>query len=228
MREENMKKNNAISLMIVDDHKIVRDGICAYLETVPEIEVIAQAESGSDAVQLAEQLAPDVVLMDLIMPGMDGVEATWRVRQVSPRSKIVILTSFHEDSNIFPAIKAGALSYVLKSIDPEELAETIKSAARGEAVLDSKVASRLMHEYRDDANESMQAYMQLTNREQEVLELIAKGLSNAQIAEQLFISEKTVKSHVSNILSKLHFADRTQVAVFAWKEGIMKKDPGEE
>ena len=223
-----MKKNNAISLMIVDDHKIVRDGICAYLETVPEIEVIAQAESGSDAVQLAEQLAPDVVLMDLIMPGMDGVEATWRVRQVSPRSKIVILTSFHEDSNIFPAIKAGALSYVLKSIDPEELAETIKSAARGEAVLDSKVASRLMHEYRDDANESMQAYMQLTNREQEVLELIAKGLSNAQIAEQLFISEKTVKSHVSNILSKLHFADRTQVAVFAWKEGIVKKERGEE
>ena len=223
-----MKKNNAISLMIVDDHKIVRDGICAYLETVPEIEVIAQAESGSDAVQLAEQLAPDVVLMDLIMPGMDGVEATWRVRQVSPRSKIVILTSFHEDSNIFPAIKAGALSYVLKSIDPEELAETIKSAARGEAVLDSKVASRLMHEYRDDANESMQAYMQLTNREQEVLELIAKGLSNAQIAERLVISEKTVKSHVSNILSKLHFADRTQVAVFAWKEGIVKKEPGEE
>ena len=223
-----MKKNNSISLMIVDDHKIVRDGICAYLETVPEIEVIAQAESGSDAVELAEQMAPDVVLMDLIMPGMDGVEATWRVRQVSPRSKIVILTSFHEDSNIFPAIKAGALSYVLKSIDPEELAETIKSAARGEAVLDSKVASRLMHEYRDDANESMQAYMQLTNREQEVLELIAKGLSNAQIAGQLFISEKTVKSHVSNILSKLHFADRTQVAVFAWKEGIMKKDPGEE
>lgn len=223
-----MKKNNVISLMIVDDHKIVRDGICAYLETVPDIEVIAQAESGSDAVQLAEQLAPDVVLMDLIMPGMDGVEATWRVRQVSPRSKIVILTSFHEDSNIFPAIKAGALSYVLKSIDPEELAETIKAAARGEAVLDSKVASRLMHEYRDDANESMQAYMQLTNREQEVLELIAKGLSNAHIAEQLFISEKTVKSHVSNILSKLHFADRTQVAVFAWKEGIVKKDPKEE
>ena len=223
-----MKKNNAISLMIVDDHKIVRDGICAYLETVPEIEVIAQVESGSDAVQLAEQLAPDVVLMDLIMPGMDGVEATWRVRQVSPRSKVVILTSFHEDSNIFPAIKAGALSYVLKSIDPEELAEAIKSAARGEAVLDSKVASRLMHEYRDDANESMQSYMQLTNREQEVLELIAKGLSNALIAEQLFISEKTVKSHVSNILSKLHFADRTQVAVFAWKEGIVKKDPSEE
>lgn len=223
-----MKKNNAVSLMIVDDHKIVRDGICAYLETVPEIEVVAQAECGSYAVQLAEQLAPDVVLMDLIMPGMDGVEATWRVRQVSPRSKVVILTSFHEDSNIFPAIKAGALSYVLKSIDPEELAEVIKSAARGEAVLDSKVASRLMHEYRDDANESMQAYMQLTNREQEVLELIAKGLSNALIAEQLVISEKTVKSHVSNILSKLHFADRTQVAVFAWKEGIIKKDQTEE
>ena len=220
--------NKAISLIIVDDHKIVRDGICAYLDTLPEIEVIAQAESGSQAVELAEKLAPDVVLMDLIMPGMDGVEATWRVRQVSPRSKVVILTSFHEDSNIFPAIKAGALSYVLKSIDPEELAEAVKSAARGEAVLDSKVAARLMHEYRNDANESMQAYMQLTNREQEVLELIAKGMSNAQIAEKLVISEKTVKSHVSNILSKLHFADRTQVAVFAWREGIVKKDKPEE
>jgi RNA polymerase sigma factor (sigma-70 family) len=220
--------NKAISLIIVDDHKIVRDGICAYLDTLPEIEVIAQAESGSQAVELAEKLAPDVVLMDLIMPGMDGVEATWRVRQVSPRSKVVILTSFHEDSNIFPAIKAGALSYVLKNIDPEELAEAIKSAARGEAVLDSKVAARLMHEYRDDSNESMQAYMQLTNREQEVLDLIAEGMSNAQIAEKLVISEKTVKSHVSNILSKLHFADRTQVAVFAWKEGIVKKDKKEE
>ncbi len=219
-----MKKNNALTLLLVDDHKIVRDGIRAYLDTVEDIEVIGEADSGSMGVQLAEQLAPDVVLMDLIMPGMDGVEATWRVRQVSPRSKVVILTSFHEDSNIFPAIKAGALSYVLKSIDPEELAETVRSAARGEAVLDSKVAARLMHEYRDEGNETMQAYMQLTNREQEVLELIAKGLSNAQIAAQLVISEKTVKSHVSNILSKLHFADRTQVAVFAWKEGIVKKE----
>lgn len=223
-----MRKEDVISLLIVDDHKIVRDGIRAYLDTLEEIEVIAEAESGSDAVKLAEELAPDVVLMDLIMPGMDGVEATWRVRQVSPRTKVVILTSFHEDSHIFPAIKAGALSYVLKSIDPEELAETIKAAANGEAVLDSKVASRLMHEYRGGENESMQAYMQLTNREQEVLELIAKGMSNAKIAEQLVISEKTVKSHVSNILSKLHFADRTQVAVFAWKEGIVKKEEGEE
>ena len=223
-----MKKDDVISLLIVDDHKIVRDGIRAFLDTLEDIEVVAEAESGSGAVKLAEELAPDVVLMDLIMPGMDGVEATWRVRQVSPRSKVVILTSFHEDSNIFPAIKAGALSYVLKSIDPEELAETIKAAANGEAVLDSKVASRLMHEYRGGENESMQAYMQLTNREQEVLELIAKGMSNAQIAEQLVISEKTVKSHVSNILSKLHFADRTQVAVFAWKEGIVKKEESDE
>lgn len=222
-----MKDKNAITLLIVDDHQIVRDGICAYLDTIPEIEVVGQADSGSEGVKLAEQLAPDVILMDLIMPGMDGVEATWRVRQVSPRSRVVILTSFHEDTNIFPAIKAGALSYVLKDIDPEKLAETIMSASRGEAVLDSKVAARLMHEYRDEANESMQAYMQLTKREQEVLELIAGGLSNAQIAEQLVISEKTVKSHVSNILSKLHFADRTQVAVFAWKEGIVKKDKEE-
>jgi NarL family two-component system response regulator LiaR len=223
-----MKASNAISVLIVDDHKIVRDGICAYLNTVADIEAVGQAESGSDAVKLAEQLAPDVVLMDLIMPGMDGVEATWRVREVSPRSKVVILTSFHEDTNIFPAIKAGALSYVLKDIDPEELAKTIRSAAAGEAVLDSKVAARLMHEYRQGVNETMQAYLQLTDREQEVLGLISEGLSNAQIAEKLVISEKTVKSHVSNILSKLHFADRTQVAVFAWKEGIAKKKSGEE
>lgn len=219
-----MMINEKITVMLVDDHTIVRNGIRAYLEVLPDMEVIAEAESGTQAVKMAEDLAPDVVLMDLKMPEMDGVEATWRVRQVSPRSQIIILTSYHEDSHIFPAIKAGALSYILKNVDPEQLASAIRSAARGEAILSPKVASRLIGEWRDDRSEGMQDYMQLTDREQEVLALIAEGLSNAEIAARLVISEKTVKSHVSNILSKLHLADRTQVAVFAWREGIIKKE----
>ena len=219
-----MGKNERITVMLVDDHAIVRSGIRAYLEVLSDIQIIGEAESGTQAVKLAEELAPDVVLMDLKMPEMDGVEATWRVRQVSPRSQIIILTSYHEDSNIFPAIKAGALSYILKNIDPEELASAIRSAAKGEATLSPKVASRLIGEWRDDRSNGMQDYMQLTDREQEVLATIAEGLSNADIAERLVISEKTVKSHVSNILSKLHLADRTQVAVFAWREGIIKKE----
>ncbi len=219
-----MMINEKITVMLVDDHTIVRNGIRAYLEVLPDMEIIAEAESGTQAVKMAEDLAPDVVLMDLKMPEMDGVEATWRVRQVSPRSQIIILTSYHEDSHIFPAIKAGALSYILKNVDPEQLASAIRSAARGEAILSPKVASRLIGEWRDDRSEGMQDYMQLTDREQEVLALIAEGLSNAEIAARLVISEKTVKSHVSNILSKLHLADRTQVAVFAWREGIIKKE----
>jgi len=217
-------ENDKTTVMLVDDHAIVRSGIRAYLEVLPDIEIIAEAESGTQAVKLAEQMAPDVVLMDLKMPEMDGVEATWRVRQVSPRSQIIILTSYHEDSHIFPAIKAGALSYMLKNIGPEELANAIHSAAKGEATLSPKIASRLIGEWRDDRSEGMQDYMQLTEREQEVLSLIAEGLSNAEIAKKLVISEKTVKSHVSNILSKLHLADRTQAAVFAWREGIKKKE----
>lgn len=210
--------------MLVDDHAIVRNGIRTFLEVLPDMQIVAEAESGDQAVRLAEKFAPDVVLMDLKMPEMDGVEATWRVRQVSPRSQIIILTSFHDDSHIFPAIKAGALSYILKNVNPDELARVIRSASRGEAILAPKVASRLIGEWRDDRSEGMRDYMQLTDREQEVLALIAQGLSNANIAEELVISEKTVKSHVSNILSKLHLADRTQVAVFAWREGIMKKE----
>jgi len=219
-----MMTNDKITVMLVDDHAIVRSGIRAYLEVLPDIQIIAEAESGTQAVKLAEQVAPDVVLMDLKMPEMDGVEATWRGRLVSPRSQIIILTSYHEDSHIFPAIKAGALSYILKNIGPEELANAIRSASRGEATLSPKVASRLIGEWRDDRSDGMQDYMQLTEREQEVLALIAEGLSNAEIAKKLVISEKTVKSHVSNILSKLHLADRTQAAVFAWREGIIKKE----
>ena len=214
-----------ITILLVDDHALVRSGVRAYLETQPELEVVAEAGSGEEAVQLAAEHAPDVVLMDLVMPGMGGVEATRRVREVSPRSQVVVLTSFHEDTNIFPAIKAGAISYLLKDIGPAELAEAIRAAARGEAILDPKVAVRLMQELRGNRTQAINPYTELSEREQEVLRLIAEGMSNAEMAKKLVLSEKTVKSHVSNILNKLHLADRTQAAVFAWREGVVRKAP---
>ena len=215
----------SITLLLVDDHALVRSGVRAYLETQPGLEVVAEAGSGEEAVQLAAEHAPDVVLIDLVMPGMDGVEATRRVREVSPRSQVVVLTSFHEDINIFPAIKAGAISYLLKDIGPAELAEAIRAAARGEAIIHPKVAARLMQELRGNRSETINPYNNLSEREQEVLKLIAEGLSNAEIAEKLVLSEKTIKSHVSNILNKLHLADRTQAAVFAWRKGMVRKAP---
>ena len=213
-----------ITVMLVDDHAIVRGGVAAYLSAQKDIEVVGEAASGEEAVELAAQLAPDVILLDLLMPHMDGVEATWRVRRVSPRSQVIVLTSYHEDTHIFPAIKAGALSYLLKDIEPQELAEAIRSAARGEATVHPKVASRMMAELRGDHEPIINSFSELTEREQEVLRRIADGMSNADIAARLVISEKTVKSHVSNILSKLHLSDRTQAAVFAWREGIVRKD----
>jgi NarL family two-component system response regulator LiaR len=213
-----------ITLLLVDDHAVVRGGVRAYLETQPDLQVVAEAGSGEEAVQLAAEHVPDVVLMDLVMPGMDGVETTRRVREVSPRSQVVVLTSFHDDTHIFPAIKAGAISYLLKDIGPNELAEAVRAAARGEAVLHPKVAARMMLELRGNRVQTTNPYTGLSEREQEVLKLIAEGLSNATIAERLVLSEKTVKSHVSNILNKLHLADRTQAAVFAWREGVVGKD----
>ncbi len=211
-----------ITVLIVDDHAVVRSGIRAYLESQPDLEVVAEAASGQAAVQLAGEYVPDVVLMDLVMAEMDGVEATRRLREVSPRTRVVVLTSFHDDVHIFPAIKAGALSYLLKDIGPEELGEAVRAAARGEAVLHPRVAARLAEELRGPRSTGANPYAELTAREQEVLRLVAEGRSNAEIAAQLVLSEKTVKSHVSNILSKLQLADRTQAAVFAWREGLMR------
>jgi NarL family two-component system response regulator LiaR len=213
-----------ITVLIVDDHAVVRGGVRGYLETQLDISIAGEAASGEEAVRLAADQVPDVVLMDLVMPGMDGVEATRRVRQVSPRSQVVVLTSYHDDVHIFPAIKAGALSYLLKDVGPEELAEAVRAAARGEAMLHPHVATRVMQELRGLRREVPNPFAELTDRELEVLRLVAEGLSNAQIAERLVLSEKTVKGYVSNILSKLYLADRTQAAVFAWREGMMRSD----
>ncbi len=212
-----------ITVLLVDDHALVREGVRAFLATQPDINVVAEAGSGEEGVALAAQHIPDVVLMDVVMPGMDGVEATRRVRQVSPRSQVVVLTSYHEDEHIFPALRAGALSYVLKDLSPEELAEAVRKAARGEAVLHPRVAARVVKELQGLRAETPNPFTELSERELDVLRLIADGLSNAEIAARLTLSEKTVKGHVSNLLGKLHLADRTQAAVLAWREGVARK-----
>jgi NarL family two-component system response regulator LiaR len=217
--------SEVVTVLLVDDHALVRGGVRAYLDTQADIEVVGEAGSGEEAVRQAESLVPDVVLMDLVMPGMDGVEATQHVRRVSPRSQVVVLTSFHEDAHVFPALKAGALSYLLKDAGPEEVAEAVRAAARGEVAIDPRVAARLIRQVRGADDREINPYTELTDREQEVLRLIAEGRSNAEIAAALVISEKTVKAHVSNVLSKLHLADRTQAAIFAWREGFVRRPP---
>ena len=216
--------SEAITVLLVDDHAVVRQGVRTFLETQADLSVVGEAGSGEEAVALAAQHVPDVVLLDLIMPDMDGVETTRRVKQVSPRSQVVVLTSYHEDEHIFPAFKAGALSYVLKDLSAEELAEAVRKAAVGEAVLHPRVAARVIKELQGRREEGLNPFTELSERELEVLKLIADGMSNAAMAAKLVLSEKTIKGHVSNILSKLHLVDRTQAAVYAWREGIVRKE----
>jgi DNA-binding NarL/FixJ family response regulator len=216
--------SDPITVLLVDDHEMVRRGVRAFLETRSDITVVAEAESGEEAVRLAAEHAPDVALMDLIMPGTDGVEATRRLTAQSPRTNVVILTSYHDDEHVFPAIRAGALSYVLKEVGPEELADAVRKAAAGEAVLHPRVAARVVRELHGARRDEPNVFRELSDRELEVLKLIADGLSNAEIAGRLYVSEKTVKSHVSNILGKLHLADRTQAAVYAWRQGVVRRD----
>jgi len=211
-----------ISIILVDDHEVVRNGLRGYLETLPEFNVVAEAASGEEALTLVAEHIPDVVLMDLIMPGMDGVETTRRVKKISPRTQVVVLTSYHEDIHIFPALKAGAVAYILKDMKMEKLADAIQRAVRGETILHPLVAERVLRNLRGESEGGESLLAELTEREMDVLKLIANGLSNCQIAEKLVISENTVKGHVSNILSKLHLLDRTQAAVYAWRKGIVQ------
>jgi NarL family two-component system response regulator LiaR len=216
--------HNPITVIIVDDHAVVRQGLIAFLQTQDDIEVIGEAENGVQLLELLPHSVPDVLLMDLIMPDMDGVEATRRVKTISPHTQVIIFTSYYKDEHIFPAVRAGALSYILKDSKPDELADAIRKASRGEAVLHPRVAARLVQEVQGARRETLNPFSELSDREMEILRLIASGISNREIAETLFISEKTVKSHVSNILSKLHLADRTQAAVYAWNQGIIRRD----
>ena len=214
-----------ITVLIVDDHAVVRQGVRAFLDTRAEIEVVGEAESGKKAVEICAEHAPDVVLLDLLMPEMNGVETTRQIKAISPRSQVVILTSHHSDEHLLPSIRAGALSYLLKDISPTELVAAVEKASRGEAVLHPRVAAQIVENLQNTtAGAAQNPLMSLSRRESEVLRLIAEGLPNAQIAERLFISEKTVKSHVGNILSKLHLADRTQAAVYAWRSGFIEDE----
>lgn len=219
-----MNKSDAIRVILVDDHNIVRLGLKAYFATLPDIQVVGEASTGEEAVRLAADLVPDVALMDLLMPGMDGVEATRRIKKVSPHTQVIVVTSYHEDEHIFPAIRAGALSYVLKDIDPDELAAAIRHAAVGEAMINPRVAARMVRELHGGSDDKAVLFNELTDREMEVLRQIAAGKSNREIAASLVISEKTVKTHITNILTKLHLSDRTQAAVLAWQEGIVRRD----
>jgi NarL family two-component system response regulator LiaR len=213
-----------IKVLLVDDHKIVREGVRAYLHTLTDIAVIAEADSGAAAVSAVEQHQPDVVLMDLEMPGdLDGIAATRQVRKLRPETQVIVVTSHHQDEYIFPAVRAGAISYLLKDVEPDELATAIRKAAHGEAVLDSRVASRIVRELQGIRKEEVNPFTELSEREFDVLRLIAAGKSNAEIAEMLVVSESTIKTHISNILKKLHLNDRTQAAVYAWQEGIVRR-----
>jgi NarL family two-component system response regulator LiaR len=205
-----------IRILIVDDHSVVRQGLQMFLTLDPELEIVGEAANGVEALHSAHQLKPDVVLMDLLMPEMDGVAATEAIRRELPDTEVIALTSVLEDRAIFDAIRVGAIGYLLKDTEADKLCEAIKAAAAGQVRLSPQVAARLMREVR--APESPEA---LTERETEVLRALARGLSNKEIAVALFITEKTVKTHVSNILSKLGVPSRTRAALYALKIGLV-------
>ncbi|UII56896.1 response regulator transcription factor [Cytobacillus spongiae] len=209
-----------IRVVVVDDHEMVRKGIISYLITEPEIEVVGEASCGNDAVALVIKEKPQVVLMDLLMENGNGIEATKTILKTYPQCKIIIITSFYDDEQVFPAIEAGAFSYMLKTATAAEVVTAIRKAARGETVIEPKVANKMMNRLRP---QETKPHDELTEREFEVLTCIGEGMTNQQISEELFIGIKTVKSHVSNILSKLGVADRTQAAVYANRNGIIKK-----
>ncbi|HEY0755465.1 MAG TPA: response regulator transcription factor [Ktedonobacteraceae bacterium] len=213
-----------ITIAIADDHALVRQGIRTFLEAYPDFAILGETDTGESMVRLVAESVPDVVLMDLVMAGIGGVEATRQVRHVSPHTQVIVLTSYDNDEHIFPALRAGALSYILKDVSINELAETIRKAARSESVLHPRIAARVVQEIHRERRDIPTLFTELSARELEVLRLIADGLSNAAIAHKLVISEKTVKVHVSNILSKLHILDRTQAAVFAWQQGLVHRD----
>jgi NarL family two-component system response regulator LiaR len=207
-----------VSVLIVDDHPVVREGLRTFLELQPDLDFVGEAADGVEALDKVGQLLPDVVLMDLVMPKMDGITTIRHIRDLSPSTRILVLTSFSEDDKVFPAVKAGAHGYLMKDIRPAELAEAIRSVHCGEPSLHPEIAKKLMHQLAEGEEEETRE--ELTLRETEVLRLIAGGHSNKEIASALYISEKTVKTHVSNILQKLHLADRTQAALYAVRQKI--------
>jgi NarL family two-component system response regulator LiaR len=206
-----------IRVLIVDDHAVVREGLRSFLELQEGIAVVGEAADGAEAVATAEELRPDVVLMDLVMPKVDGVQAMQRLRERVPGTRVIVLTTFLDDDRLLPAIRAGAAGYLLKNAQPQELARAIHTAKEGEALIDPAVAARLVDALASGRPDDR--YEELTPREREVLELIGRGFSNKRIAQELGAAEKTVKNHVSHVLAKLGVADRTQAALYASRVG---------
>lgn len=216
---------DAIRILISDDHTIVREGLRALFATEPGIEVVGEAADGVEAVDKARALRPDVILLDMVMPRKDGLEAIAGIMRDNPGARILVLTSFAEDEKVFPAIKAGALGYLLKDASPQELLQAIRNVQRGEASLHPTIARKLIRELNAPLPDLKPTVDPLTEREVEVLRLVAQGLSNDDIAGRLVVSERTVRTHVSNILDKLHLANRTQAALYALREGLARLEP---
>jgi len=210
-----------IKVLLVDDHEMVRIGLAAVLSTEDGIEVIGEAGNGVEGIRLAREYRPDVVLMDLVMDGMNGIEATREVTKICPDCKVIVLTSFLDDEMMYPVIEAGAFSYLLKTSRATEIADAIRSAAKGRSIIEAQVASKMMNRFRQPKKQAA-PHDDLTDREMEVLRLIASGKSNQEAADELFIGIKTVKFHVTNILAKLGVEDRTQAAIYAIKQGLME------
>ncbi len=213
-----------IRVLVVDDHAIIRKGMRAVLELVPDIEMVGEAENGKEAIKMDLELQPDVILMDLMMPEMDGIACIREVKAQRPEARVLVLTNFAGEEMIFPAIKAGAMGYHLKDSSPEALVEAIRQVFHGEVALHPLIARKLLEELHMSSEPRLPPNEPLTQRELEVLRLIAQGCDNKDIAEQLVVSDATVRTHVSNILSKLHLASRTQAALYALREGLATLD----
>lgn len=212
-----------ISVVLVDDHDIVRQGAQAFLSSYPEFEIVGEAASGQQAIEIIPKLKPNVAVVDLSMPGMDGVRTIREIKRIYPQVKIVVLTSYDSDDYIFSAIKAGAISYLLKSAPMTQLAEAVRQAMQDESIINPKIAARLVQEVREQASVVPAAFRDLTEREIDVLILLAYAKTNAEIAAHFVITENTVKGYISNILGKLHIANRTEAAVLAWQEGLVSQ-----
>lgn len=215
-----MANDSMVRVLLVDDHEMVRIGLAAVLGTEEGIEVVGEAGNGLEGLRLAREYSPDVVLMDLVMDGMDGIETTRRLMEEMPECRVIVLTSFLDDEKMYPVIEAGAFSYLLKTSRASEIADAIRAAARGQSVLESQVASKMMNRFRRPPQVAAQPHEDLTDREMEVLKLIALGKSNQEIADDLFIGIKTVKYHLTNLFGKLGVEDRTQAAIYAHRNGL--------
>lgn len=218
-----MNEKESIRVLIADDHPVVRRGLISLLRTEPGLELVGEAENGAEAVELTRSLHPDVILLDLVMPRMGGLEAISKIKQENPAARILVITSFADDDKVFPAIKAGALGYLLKESPPEMLVQAIRDVHRGESSLHPAIARKLIGELHQPPD-LPPTTEPLTQRELDVLRLVARGLTNQDIAKELVISEGTVRFHVSNILGKLHLANRTQAALYALQEGLSSLD----